>query len=125
MFAVLHVDTSEDFVKKAPQVTSSHVKLCQPTFSSAGVMIRVKLGLPVKVHYEALIHYFEVFLRNADGDYNLRLDSEGKKKSRRDTVWTCTIRKSECFHSSFQLIHVHPPFVFCKNYCFFIYFYYI
>uniref|UniRef100_A0A671XDX8 Si:ch73-252p3.1 n=1 Tax=Sparus aurata TaxID=8175 RepID=A0A671XDX8_SPAAU len=171
MFAVLHVDTSGDFVKKVSQVTSSHVKSCQPTFSPTGVMI-LKKFLKVKVHYEVLIYkttkkefltlhvylvppdpfvkkevekneksygseiipkpnpneslqtqdhfltadkdtvkitpkklnltyerrtlnYFEVFLRSADGDFDLRLESEQKENSRRDTVWTCTLRKGD------------------------------
>ncbi|KAM8746495.1 NACHT, LRR and PYD domains-containing protein 1b allele 3-like [Acanthopagrus schlegelii] len=37
-------------------------------------------------------NYFEVFLRNADSDFVLGLESEG---NRRDTVWTCTIRKGD------------------------------
>ena len=82
-----------DFVGKVSQVTSSHLKLCQPAFSPVRVMIRLKLGFQVKVHYEALIYYFEVFLRNAEGEFDLRLESEGKKNSRKNTVWTCTMGK--------------------------------
>ncbi|XP_071315161.1 protein NLRC3-like isoform X2 [Trachinotus anak] len=56
MFAVLHVDTCGDFVEQVSGVTSSHVKLLQPVFSPRGVMIRKKLGFPVKVFYDVLIY---------------------------------------------------------------------
>lgn len=170
MFAVLHVDSCGDFVEQASEVTSSHIKLHQPTFSPRGAMIRMKLGLPVKVYYDVLIYktkkefltlhvyllppdrdiqqiverketsygsiiipkpnpdrslqmmdhfslatdmstaeilphklklryerrnYFEVFVRNAESDFCLTLQSEQKKTCKEDTVWTCTIRKGD------------------------------
>ncbi|XP_070711470.1 NACHT, LRR and PYD domains-containing protein 12-like [Pempheris klunzingeri] len=45
MFAVLHVDTCGDVLKHVPEVTSSHVKLLQPSFSKIGAMILEKLGI--------------------------------------------------------------------------------
>ncbi|XP_023271150.1 sterile alpha motif domain-containing protein 9-like [Seriola lalandi dorsalis] len=56
MFAILHVDTCGDFVEQGSEVTSSHVKLFQPVFSPRGVMIRTKLGIPVKVFCDVLIY---------------------------------------------------------------------
>ncbi|XP_051256922.1 sterile alpha motif domain-containing protein 9 isoform X2 [Dicentrarchus labrax] len=177
MFAVLHVDTCGDFVEQASEVTSSHVKLRQPIFHhDPGVMIWQKLGIPVKVNYDALIFkqtekefltlhvylvppdediqekvkrneasygsvlipkpgpkkslqiqdhfflttdvdtseisptklklryerrdYFEVFIRNAESDFRLKLESKQKKIIQEDAVWTCTIRKGDYQHSS-------------------------
>lgn len=54
MFAVLHVDTCGDIVEQVSDVTSSHVKLRQTTFSPRGVMM--KLGFPVKVYCDVLIY---------------------------------------------------------------------
>lgn len=34
---------------------------------------------------------FEVFIRNADSDFTLKLESE------QETVWTCTIHKGQWF----------------------------
>ncbi|KAG7239275.1 hypothetical protein INR49_029377, partial [Caranx melampygus] len=137
-FAVLHVDTCGDFVEQATEVTSSHVKLFQPTFSPRGVMIRMKLGFSkvertetsrgsviipkpspdrslqmqdhfflttdtnmadvqpdkLKLRYERR-NYFEVFIRDADNDFSLKLENKQKKNSEKDTVWICTIRKGD------------------------------
>ncbi|XP_038586830.1 NACHT, LRR and PYD domains-containing protein 1 homolog [Micropterus salmoides] len=54
MFAVLHMDTCGDIVEQVSDVTSSHVKLHQTTFSPRGVMM--KLGFPVKVYCDVLIY---------------------------------------------------------------------
>ncbi|XP_067436397.1 NLR family CARD domain-containing protein 3-like isoform X2 [Thunnus thynnus] len=174
IFAVLHVDNCGDFVEKVSEVTSSHVKLLQPHFSPRGVMIRKKLGFPVKVFYDVLIYqtnkasltlhvylvppdpvlqqavereeksdaskrirkpspdkplqmenhfllttdtdvaeicpnklkltcerrnpnFFEVFIRNAERDFSLKLESEEKRSKEKDTVWTCIIRKGQHF----------------------------
>ncbi|XP_059210762.1 NACHT, LRR and PYD domains-containing protein 1a allele 5-like [Centropristis striata] len=56
MFAVLHVENCGDFVEKVSEVTSSHVKLLQPTFSPIGVMFRQLLGFPVSVFYDVLMY---------------------------------------------------------------------
>nr|XP_020442495.1 NACHT, LRR and PYD domains-containing protein 1-like isoform X2 [Monopterus albus] len=56
MFAVLHVDTCGDCMEQVSEVTPSHVKLLQPTFSPIGVMIWKKLGFSVKADYDALIY---------------------------------------------------------------------
>ncbi|XP_042371716.1 NACHT, LRR and PYD domains-containing protein 1 homolog, partial [Plectropomus leopardus] len=56
MFAVLHIDTCGDFLEQVFEVTSSHVKLIQPVFSPRLVMIRKRLGLPVKVFYDVWIY---------------------------------------------------------------------
>lgn len=55
MFAILHVDTCGDFVKQVSEVTSSHVKILQPSFSAVGDMILKFLGFPVKVFCDAII----------------------------------------------------------------------
>ncbi|KAM6909164.1 NACHT, LRR and PYD domains-containing protein 1b allele 2 [Xenentodon cancila] len=169
MFTVLHVDACGDSVQQVSEVTPSHVKLVQPTFSPNGVMFRMKLGIPVKVYHDVLIFkttkefltmhlylvppdpdlqekvvtgessfgsiripkpspdkslqiledfllksdadaaeispekmtlkykrriYFEVFLRNVDGDFKLQLQTQ--KKDRVDEiVWMCTMRKGD------------------------------
>ncbi|XP_035846692.1 uncharacterized protein LOC116054973 [Sander lucioperca] len=162
-FAVLHIDAFGDVWREVSEVTESHVKLLQPTFSLISVTFWRIIGLPVKVFYNVLIymkkhpaaltlhvylvppdefqkqevekmenscgsvriikpgpdrpmqlgdHYslttdktnamiqppmrelrddsnnlFEVFIRNADSDVPLRLESE------KNTIWTCTIYK--------------------------------
>ncbi|KAM4537181.1 sterile alpha motif domain-containing protein 9 isoform 1-T2 [Odontesthes bonariensis] len=55
MFVVLHVETCGDAVEQVSEVTPSHVKLLQPTFSPKGVMLRVRLGFPVKVYHDVMI----------------------------------------------------------------------
>ncbi|XP_078020308.1 NACHT, LRR and PYD domains-containing protein 1b allele 2-like isoform X2 [Epinephelus lanceolatus] len=54
MFVVLHVDTCGDVLEQVSEVTSSHVKLVQPTFSPVGVMILKKLGIPF--HFDTLVY---------------------------------------------------------------------
>ncbi|XP_018543895.1 sterile alpha motif domain-containing protein 9-like isoform X2 [Lates calcarifer] len=170
LFSILHVDTCGNFVEQVSEVTSSHIKLLQPTFSPRGVMIRKKLGISVKVFYDVLIYktkkefltlhvylvppdrdvkqkvernetsygsimipkpnpdkslemldhfflttdmdtaeiqpdklklryerrnFFEVFIRNADSDFSLKLQSKQNKNNEHDTVWTCTIRQGD------------------------------
>ncbi|XP_034057062.1 uncharacterized protein LOC117536350 isoform X2 [Gymnodraco acuticeps] len=53
-FAVLHIDDCGDVVEKVSEVTSSHVKLCEPVFSPRAVLM--KLGFPVKIHCNVLIY---------------------------------------------------------------------
>ncbi|KAK5892303.1 hypothetical protein CesoFtcFv8_012693 [Champsocephalus esox] len=53
-FAVLHIDDCGDVVEKVSEVTSSHVKLCEPVFSPRAVL--VKMGFPVKIHCNVLIY---------------------------------------------------------------------
>ncbi|XP_059210361.1 NACHT, LRR and PYD domains-containing protein 1b allele 2-like [Centropristis striata] len=163
-FAVLHVKSCGDSVERVSEVTSSHVKLLQPTFSPIGVMIQQFFGFPVNVFYDVLMYkkiqtalklhvylvppdpalqkavekeqnsvgsikllkpgpdksmvlgdnlslktdkagahiqprtrelrydsrnLFEVFLRNADGDFTLKLKSE------QNTIWSCSIFKED------------------------------
>ncbi|KAK2862902.1 hypothetical protein Q5P01_002435 [Channa striata] len=40
-------------------------------------------------------NYFEVFIRSADCDFNLKLESTQKKSTQRNTVWTCAIRNGD------------------------------
>ncbi|XP_049424536.1 NACHT, LRR and PYD domains-containing protein 1b allele 2-like isoform X2 [Epinephelus fuscoguttatus] len=54
MFVVLHVETCGDVLEQVSEVTSSHVKLVQPTFSPVGVMILKKLGIPF--HFDTLVY---------------------------------------------------------------------
>ncbi|XP_027143513.1 NACHT, LRR and PYD domains-containing protein 1b allele 2-like [Larimichthys crocea] len=56
MFAALHVDSCGDFVEQVSEVTSSHIKLCQPTFTPWGAMILMKLGFRVNVYRDILIY---------------------------------------------------------------------
>ncbi|XP_070710605.1 protein NLRC3-like [Pempheris klunzingeri] len=172
MFSVLHVDTCGDFVERASEVTASHVKLFQPDFSPRGVIIRKKLGIPVKLFYDVLIYktiktaltlhvylvppdpvlqqrverdeksdgskrirkpgpdkplqienhfflssdcqtaeicpeklkltcerrnpnFFEVFIRDPQCDFNLKLEGEQKKGKERGTMWNSTIRTDD------------------------------
>ncbi|XP_034001717.1 NACHT, LRR and PYD domains-containing protein 1b allele 2-like [Trematomus bernacchii] len=53
-FAVLHIDDCGDVVEKVSEVTSSHVKLCEPVFSQRAVLI--KNGIPVKIQCNVLIY---------------------------------------------------------------------
>ncbi|KAJ4930945.1 hypothetical protein JOQ06_025246 [Pogonophryne albipinna] len=53
-FAVLHIDDCGDVVEKVSEVTSSHVKLCEPVFSPRTVLM--KMGFPVKIHCNVLIY---------------------------------------------------------------------
>ncbi|KAM4714631.1 sterile alpha motif domain-containing protein 9-like isoform 2-T2 [Anableps anableps] len=166
MFAVLHVDACGDSIETVSEVTSSHVKLLQPTFSRKAPIFLKKLGISVKVRSDILIFkttkeyltlhvylvphclkkmvdeeesahgskiilkpgkqesleildsfnlttdadnaeiepetvrlgydsgiYFEVFIRNADSDFSLRLITE--KKDDGDTIWKRTIRRGD------------------------------
>ncbi|CAK6984131.1 NACHT%2C LRR and PYD domains-containing protein 1b allele 2-like [Scomber scombrus] len=40
-------------------------------------------------------NFFEVFIRNANSDFNLKLEGEQKKNKEKETVWTCMIRKDD------------------------------
>ncbi|KAK5921999.1 hypothetical protein CgunFtcFv8_019307 [Champsocephalus gunnari] len=53
-FAVLHIDDCGDVVEKVSEVTSSHVKLCEPVFSPRAPL--VKKDFPVKIHCNVLIY---------------------------------------------------------------------
>ncbi|KAK5922026.1 hypothetical protein CgunFtcFv8_019332 [Champsocephalus gunnari] len=53
-FAVLHIDDCGDVVEKVSEVTSSHVKLCEPVFSPRVALM--KMGFPVKIHCNVLIY---------------------------------------------------------------------
>ncbi|XP_068425875.1 NACHT, LRR and PYD domains-containing protein 1b allele 5-like [Clinocottus analis] len=53
-FAVLHIDDCGVVVEKVSEVTSSHVKLCEPVFSPRAVLMRV--GFPVKINCNVLIY---------------------------------------------------------------------
>ncbi|XP_068592430.1 uncharacterized protein [Cebidichthys violaceus] len=53
-FAVLHIDDCGDHVEKVSEVTSSHVKLCEPVFSPRAVLMRV--GFSVKINCNVLIY---------------------------------------------------------------------
>uniref|UniRef100_A0A087YA91 Si:ch73-252p3.1 n=1 Tax=Poecilia formosa TaxID=48698 RepID=A0A087YA91_POEFO len=55
MFAVLHVDACGDSIEKVSDVTSSYVKLLQPTFSPKAPIFLKKLGISVKVRSDVLI----------------------------------------------------------------------
>lgn len=55
MFAVLHVDSCGDSIEKVSEVTASHVKLLQPTFSPKAPVFLKKLGISVKVRSDVLI----------------------------------------------------------------------
>ncbi|CAK6980197.1 sterile alpha motif domain-containing protein 9-like [Scomber scombrus] len=54
MFAVLHKGQSGHFLEEVSEVTSSHVRLFQPSFPTNGVMIAD--GFPVKAHCNVLIY---------------------------------------------------------------------
>ncbi|XP_075962761.1 uncharacterized protein LOC142965619 isoform X2 [Anarhichas minor] len=54
-FAVLHIDDCGDVVEKVSEVTSSHVKLCEPVFSLKMPLVRF-LGLSVKIYCNVLIY---------------------------------------------------------------------
>ncbi|KAM9718225.1 sterile alpha motif domain-containing protein 9-like isoform 1-T2 [Menidia menidia] len=56
MFVVLHVEACGEAVQQVSGVTSSHVKLLQPSFSPNGVMLRKILGLPVKVYCDVMLY---------------------------------------------------------------------
>ncbi|XP_059195830.1 NACHT, LRR and PYD domains-containing protein 1 homolog [Centropristis striata] len=53
-FAVLHIDDCGVTVEKVSEVTSSHVKLCEPTFSLK--MVLVKLGFSVEINCRVFVH---------------------------------------------------------------------
>ncbi|XP_059194301.1 uncharacterized protein LOC131975630 [Centropristis striata] len=53
-FAVLHIDDCGVTVEKVSEVTSSHVKLCEPTFSLK--MVLVKLGFSVEINCKVFIY---------------------------------------------------------------------
>ncbi|XP_044214548.1 NACHT, LRR and PYD domains-containing protein 1b allele 2-like isoform X4 [Thunnus albacares] len=53
-FAVLHIDGCGDVVEDVSEVTSSHVKLSEPSFSLRGVLM--KLGFPVNITCSVLIY---------------------------------------------------------------------
>ncbi|XP_031698457.1 NACHT, LRR and PYD domains-containing protein 1b allele 2-like [Anarrhichthys ocellatus] len=53
-FAVLHIDDCGDNVEKVSEVTSSHVKLCEPVFSLKMILVRV--GLSVEIYCNVLIY---------------------------------------------------------------------
>ncbi|XP_067440108.1 NACHT, LRR and PYD domains-containing protein 1 homolog [Thunnus thynnus] len=54
-FAVLHIDGCGDVVEDVSEVTSSHVKLSEPSFSLRGVLMY--LGFAVKTKCSVLIYY--------------------------------------------------------------------
>ncbi|XP_044214550.1 NACHT, LRR and PYD domains-containing protein 1 homolog isoform X2 [Thunnus albacares] len=54
-FAVLHIDGCGDVVEDVSEVTSSHVKLSEPSFSLRGVLMY--LGFEVKMKCSMLIYY--------------------------------------------------------------------
>ncbi|KAM6935594.1 uncharacterized protein PEZ65_005935, partial [Lycodopsis pacificus] len=54
-FAVLHIDDCGDVVEKVSEVTSSHVKLCEPVFSLKMAILRL-LGLSVEINCNVLIY---------------------------------------------------------------------
>lgn len=53
-FAVLHIDDCGDVVEKVSEVTPSHVKLPEPSFSPRAVLM--KAGFPVKINCKVLIY---------------------------------------------------------------------
>ncbi|XP_068591178.1 uncharacterized protein [Cebidichthys violaceus] len=53
-FAVLHIDDCGDHVEKVSEVTSSHVKLCEPVFSLK--MVLVRYGFSFVVNCKVLIY---------------------------------------------------------------------
>lgn len=53
-FAFLHQEQSGNFLEEVSEVTSSHVRLFERSFSTNGVLI--KAGFPVKVHCNVLIY---------------------------------------------------------------------
>ncbi|XP_059214238.1 NACHT, LRR and PYD domains-containing protein 1 homolog [Centropristis striata] len=53
-FAVLHIDDCGVTVEKVSEVTSSHVKLCEPTFSLK--MVLVKLGFSVEINCKVFVY---------------------------------------------------------------------
>ncbi|XP_044038950.1 sterile alpha motif domain-containing protein 9-like isoform X2 [Siniperca chuatsi] len=86
MFAVLHVDTCGDVVEQVSEVTSSHVKLHPTTFSPRGVMIRMKLGFPVKVYCDVLIYktkkeFLTLHVYLVPPDHNIKQEVERKETS--------------------------------------------
>ncbi|XP_075962778.1 uncharacterized protein LOC142965629 isoform X3 [Anarhichas minor] len=54
-FAVLHIDDCGDVVENVSEVTSSHVKLCEPVFSLKMAILRF-LGLLVEIYCNVLIY---------------------------------------------------------------------
>ncbi|KAM6936637.1 NACHT, LRR and PYD domains-containing protein 1b allele 2-like [Lycodopsis pacificus] len=54
-FAVLHIDDCGDVVEKVSEVTSSHVKLCEPVFSLKMAILRF-LGVSVEIYCNVLIY---------------------------------------------------------------------
>ncbi|XP_072249645.1 uncharacterized protein [Leuresthes tenuis] len=54
-FAVLHIIDCGDFVEKVSEVTESHVKLTEPSFTLKAPLM--KLGLPVKYKCNVLLYY--------------------------------------------------------------------
>ncbi|XP_034057097.1 uncharacterized protein LOC117536366 [Gymnodraco acuticeps] len=56
-FAVLHIDDCGDVVETVSEVTSSHVKLCEPVFSLRAVLMKmVNLCIPPKIRCNVLIY---------------------------------------------------------------------
>uniref|UniRef100_UPI0037E81963 caspase recruitment domain-containing protein 8-like n=1 Tax=Semicossyphus pulcher TaxID=241346 RepID=UPI0037E81963 len=53
-FAVIHMDSCGDVVEQASEVTPSHVKLSDASFSPRGVLMRA--GFPVKIRCKVLIY---------------------------------------------------------------------
>jgi len=54
-FAVLHITDCGDVVEKVSEVTESHVKLTEPSFTLKAPLM--KLGLPVKYKCNVLLYY--------------------------------------------------------------------
>ncbi|KAJ4931530.1 hypothetical protein JOQ06_025825 [Pogonophryne albipinna] len=96
-FAVLHIDDCGDVVEKVSEVTSSHVKLCEPVFSPRTVLM--KMGFPVKIHCNVLIYskayasctVLHVYLTPLDPALKETIDKDNKNTNSSETGITAEI----------------------------------